>query len=359
MPAYDTIESEDQAAQLIARYFPEAARRLARGNVEDFARIAVFLESKQRVLDELEQLEQLLVAELARRRAAAGAAIYERGGIVSPDDQKRLLTTVLDRWDQGFGFNSMVNYVPETDPIDFGAESMVVTARGRERAPATFAELKGVLPEGTTPQLSGFVAPPAFRRALLRLGYHWRDPGAGDVHGDMTHRIQWFAITSAYQANRLPLGTFPLYLFQKLASPVCWNERFKADGCPNVGARALWDLLCDCFHETLQQDPAGVGPYSAPGSYRSPVAMQADLTAKRVESRTQTFKDLLESRRLHVLRAILGRRRLRFTEKTAKAVEYAASAAAADGPTLTIAVDYEGPGKTHEMDGKIVFKGRA
>jgi hypothetical protein len=152
--------------------------------------------------------------------------------------------------------------------------------------------------------VTGFAAPSLFRLALLRLGYHWKDPGAGPVHGDMTHRLQWYAICSAQSS--IGLRVSPLYLFQKLASPETWNEQASFDGGGHVGGRALWDFICDCFLDPLQKDPSGVGPYCDAASYRSPVSLQRDLTTKEYLPAVQ---------RLPLLRRIMARKKARIQTK--------------------------------------------
>ena len=189
-------------------------------------------------------------------------------------------------------------------------------------------------PLGKAPTITGFAAPTLFRVALLRLGYHWKDPGAGEVHGDITHRLQWFAITSAYQGIGIKVN--PLYLLQKLASPETWNPQFHAPYSTGTDGRALGDFVCDCFVDPGQPNP--VGPSSSVASYRSPVNLQRDLSTKDGAAE-------LGLSQLPLLRMIVTRKKAAITQKF-KAL----------GDRKAVAViEYVGPEQTADMDGRVAF----
>ena len=322
----DVLKNTDHAAELIRQYFPLAARRLADGNIHDFARIAYFLEQPDKVIDELKKLEDTL----QERFMAKFGKVFDKDPTkyLSKDQTKGLLTSYLNEWDSGFGFNSLSNQTAQPFSVDFLDQNISVRQTNGP-PPRDFDSLKRVLPIGATPTITGFAAPPLFRLALLRLGYHWKDPGAGDLHGDITHRLQWFAITSAYQG--LGITVNPLYLFQKLASPVTWNPEFSAGYSNGAAGRALWDFVCDCF-AGLQPDP--VGPTSSSASYRSPVNLQRDLTTNCEKSQD-----------LPLLRRIITRKKLAMRDKVQ---------ALAGRKTVAI-VEYTGADKTAVMDGQVAF----
>jgi hypothetical protein len=150
------------------------------------------------------------------------------------------------------------------------------------------------------------------------------------VHGDITHRLQWFAITSAYQ--RIGIKVSPLYLFQKLASPETWNPQFHAPYSTGTAGRALWDLICDCFVQKLQPDP--VGPTADAESYRSPVNLQRDLTSS-----------CKNSEELPLLRRIITRKKFALRAKE-EALQRRVQVAL---------IDYVGPEKISAMNGQVAF----
>ncbi len=322
----DVLASEVQAERLIRQYFPLVDRYLAVETIRDFARIAYFLEQPNEVLVEFRKLEEVLQERFRQKHGNYNPdpKVYMR-----PDMTKGILTSYLNEWDRSFGFNTLSNETQKTFPIDFQREQVSITTQRGSVSPTSMEGVRDLLPTGRTPTITGFASPTLFRIGLLRLGYHWKDPGAGPVHGDITHRLQWFAITSAYQ--RLGIRVAPLYLFQKLASPETWNPEFHAPYSTGSAGRALWDFLCDCFTEA-QPDP--VGPTSAPESYRSPVNMQRDLTSV-----------CPNSDQVPLLRRIISRKKFAMRAKE-EALQRRESVAI---------VDYEGPNKTTEMVGKVAF----
>ena len=321
----DVLENTQQTVDLIRTYFPQT-RLLADRTIEDFAKVACFLERPERVAVELQKLETALRARFAVKASTPFDPIARAH--FNPEMNKGLLTSYLNEWDAKFGFNSLANKTEVTFPINFPEQHIAVTSTSG--APGrSVGNLQSVLPQGRTPTITGFAAPPLFRLALLRLGYHWKDPGAGDVHGDITHRLQWFAITSAF--DDLNISVTPLYLFQKLASPETWNPEFHAPYSSGSAGRALWDFICDCF---TQAQPNPVGPTCSPASYRSPVNLQRDLTT------TSTL-----SAGVPLLRRIIARKKLVMREKLI----------AATGRRTIAVIDYTGPDKTADMDGSVAF----
>lgn len=317
--------NEHNAKTLIVNRFPKL--NIHRYSVKDYAQIGLFLEDRARVTRELEELEERLRQAFQKHTEVAYAGPDKHNQQLTPLNLKRLLTKVLDDWDQGFHFNSLT-CMKHYSPIDLN-QLGIAAMQGENNLPleastlrqtldsGQFAALANTLPTGSTPVLSGFVQPKLFRLGLLRLGYHWRDPGAGETHGDMTHRLQWFAITSAFRAGRLELNLNPLYLFQSLGTDSTWNENF-CDSPPNTnsGPRALWDFLCDCFVRGVQDDKDNIGPFCELSSYRSPVSLQWDLAHKAVAtvvSKLQEQSDNYESplKALTLLRAIIAKRTLK------------------------------------------------
>jgi len=66
---------------------------------------------------------------------------------------------------------------------------------------------KGVRPHGQTTTYLGFVEPDLFRAELTK-GRQWKDPTVPVAHGEFTHRIQWYMITTTLQ---LPQGDWTAF----------------------------------------------------------------------------------------------------------------------------------------------------
>ncbi len=77
-----------------------------------------------------------------------------------------------------------------------------------------------------------FVSAESFR-AQLKLGRHWKDPGVPGMHGEYTHRIQWFLLVNALGHDI----ESPVKLFMQIGAVVDPNESNKPHG--------LWDALFD------------------------------------------------------------------------------------------------------------------
>lgn len=81
----------------------------------------------------------------------------------------------------------------------------------------------------------GFVQPKAFNQQLVKRS-HWKDPGAQEIHGEFTHRIQWYAITR----QLFPKEEKAMKVFEAIGKyPEAWTRP------SNRGKLYLWDALCD------------------------------------------------------------------------------------------------------------------
>lgn len=70
----------------------------------------------------------------------------------------------------------------------------------------------------------------------IATGQHWKDVGASPLHGEYTHRLQWFVVAEASTIPRNKVGE----VFRKVGQ---FREQSQlADG---FGQRDLWPRLCD------------------------------------------------------------------------------------------------------------------
>lgn len=84
------------------------------------------------------------------------------------------------------------------------------------------------------------------------------DYGAGVVHGELSHRLQWAAIIRYIQANAGLFTHTPWQLYQQMSSPPFAGGRIASDS-------SMWGSTVDA--NTLQHE----------GNYRSPATLQRDL----------------------------------------------------------------------------------
>ncbi|MEY4748935.1 MAG: hypothetical protein RIQ60_1149 [Pseudomonadota bacterium] len=86
---------------------------------------------------------------------------------------------------------------------------------------------------GKAVTLPGFVPPMAFRQELLAKARHFKDPGVSTLHGEFTHRIQWY-IVCEYAAQSKLLEHAPADIFKACARPVF---------CEGFNNSSVWDLV--------------------------------------------------------------------------------------------------------------------
>ncbi len=86
------------------------------------------------------------------------------------------------------------------------------------------------------PTYHGFVDAAQFRRQLA-MRMHWKDPGAGSVHGEFTHRIQWYAVGKGLFAD----GEMAADVFSSIG-------HFSGTRQWGKFTLTLWDALCDRFN---------------------------------------------------------------------------------------------------------------
>jgi hypothetical protein len=88
---------------------------------------------------------------------------------------------------------------------------------------------------GKAVTLPGFVPPMVFRQDLLAKARHFKDPSVGVLHGEFTHRIQWY-IVCEYAAQTKLLDHAPADLFKACARPVF---------CQGFKDTSVWDLVLE------------------------------------------------------------------------------------------------------------------
>lgn len=182
--------------------------------VEKFARMGALLEDEEQVLKLLGVLEEELSQEYKK-------ILLERLKEAKQNQTGKYyhaLRNVLDRQESIYGFNAAEGlFTKKPDPLT----------------------------------LTGIVPPEVFSNVLLKLGYHWKDPGAGVEHGEYTHRIQWYMFTKSSQSN----GIHALEMFKAMGDPACCTEILDKDQ-KTQKLITMWDYIVDCFDGTAESVPA-------------------------------------------------------------------------------------------------------
>jgi hypothetical protein len=233
----------------------------------DIAAVCAFLSDRQKVLAGLKNLEDTLVARLqAMTELKTNIAATKGQGRADlfVFKTRKLLSGVLDEEEQRNGFNGAVTTLRKlhTDAQYVDAQHGKVTfAADKPENPvlynpgnAKIDALKPIeLPKGA-PTLTGILTK-SFNPILLKNGYHWKDPGAGDSHGEFTHRLQWYVLTKAWNNGVTAANT---------ASQVFTAMGFLAAGGGNpakgaTGAQTvyLWEMVCDCFQAGTTEANSG------------------------------------------------------------------------------------------------------
>lgn len=127
-----------------------------------------------------------------------------------------------------------------------------------------------------TPTLTGFVRPDNFKAHLLQPGYHWKDPGVGVMHGEFSHRIQWYIVTQRNLTAKI-LKWPPLKIFEEFAQPNCSG---------NMGT--IWDDIVDATTKTDFRTPDKLHSYlNDPEQLKDD---NVDLLAQLISGRTAKRK---------------------------------------------------------------------
>lgn len=125
----------------------------------------------------------------------------------------KVLSGFLTEYEAGQGFNQGT-YDFETKN-KLGADVMLKTLPGKAVT------------------LPGFVPPMAFRNELLAKARHFKDPGVGVLHGEFTHRIQWYLVCEHAQSSG-SLHHPPADIFKACARP---------GFCQGFNNSSVWDMV--------------------------------------------------------------------------------------------------------------------
>lgn len=237
---------------------------------DDYLSISEFLIDEDRVIWALGTLNEKCVDNF-KKKAATGIIkwedIYEGDRTATKPfgtmKFRKVLTDVLEDNEAVWGFNEGAK-LKSASSLDSATRARKLTVKDGtlavEDGPGGYFQRGDVLPKGV-PKLNDFVDPDDFRNFLLQFKYQFKDPGAGADHGEFTHRLQWFAICAACDAQDLALHNRPADLFCFLCNAYCVAKTMKPPEGKNFG---LWDCLVDAFRPSLGK------AYPTSDDFRSP-----------------------------------------------------------------------------------------
>ncbi|ACB36335.1 hypothetical protein Lcho_4083 [Leptothrix cholodnii SP-6] len=223
--------------------------------VDDYCAIAAFLARPALVLKTLEVLEAELVLRMKKdQKTASGVSSYTPSDMTRKGHQidcvfktHKLLSGALAEVEFAHGFNNpgiqshlhSNAYVLAKGEGGFVNKQWDPQERGRSS--------KDPLPlPGGVPTSMGNVGSQDFNRVLLRHGYQFKDVGAGNDHGEYSHRLQWYAIMTACNVTHtLALANTPLQIFKSLGSVFTRGNVVPAK--PDIHFIYLWETIFDCF----------------------------------------------------------------------------------------------------------------
>ncbi len=277
---------------------------------DDCAEICSFLSDQARVVTELQALNTAIrnkleapgaSGEVQGVRAKIEGVINRTGGYDDPTrgvgqgeptkvfKTHKVLSGVLDEAEQAAGFNGAQAKL-HTTAQTAGDKSNAIAFGAHDPQGAWQAHVPPNTPVGKLPQVNLPSAAPtltgilikSFNPILLKNGFHWKDPGAdARIHGEFTHRLQWYAVVQAKTNARLNLINTPLQIFKSMGYLFAGADNavnFPGEGGVLINATTkvyLWELLCDCF-AVDQRESTPTKPWSE--TFNCPNVLQTFLS---------------------------------------------------------------------------------
>jgi hypothetical protein len=203
-----------------------------------WCQLGAFLTRKPEVLRAMEKLDNLMFEKLCKKKGLNPNAVpnrkmvteaysaYQQGNTyllcqLAKSDVSHLLSDILTEKEKAFHFKTNVGRSQE--------EAAISSAVGATRTTLPDTREK-------VPTYHGFVQPADFRLQLEKKT-HWKDPGAQLIHGEYTHRLQWFAVFSELWST----GATASNVFASIGK---YPATFASQTSPGADLY-LWDALCD------------------------------------------------------------------------------------------------------------------
>ncbi len=202
----------------------------------DWCKLGSFLTDPDLVIEAMAHLDEAMFTKLSGKRGnlpqnkAAMAPVYAAYYAAPVRDM-----TVLGKGDVS---HVLAEVLTETELANDFKTEMGTTQRDILAAPPAGTPANATPAAGNprVPTYHGFVQPAAFMLQLERQT-HWKDPGAQMIHGEFTHRLQWYAAI-----RHAPCDKAAAKVFRAIGKFKTPYDRGGRQGPPNL---YLWDALCD------------------------------------------------------------------------------------------------------------------
>jgi hypothetical protein len=209
---------------------------------DDFARIASLLTDEKKCLTYLKRLNDALIQQAKNanifNEMTKGSGLFgfgERNKLASP---KNLGKAPAQFKGSVGNIEGVTLKRHKQHKVLSGFLTMYEAKRGFNKGSYSF-DIKGKdvkAPENETATLPGFLFPQDFRQHLLARARHFKDPTVSTLHGEFTHRLQWYLVCE-YMDEEKNFKHSPAELFQACANPV-WCFKGNPDS-----AGGIWDLV--------------------------------------------------------------------------------------------------------------------
>ncbi len=243
------------ATPVTADYMGATIPIAADPNFADFALMGAYLSEpdyREKIKLALRELEGEMTAQIGgfwfRDKSKAAIAHFRDKGPTTPKDPNfsKLLTKALANFEGRHGFT-----VPEKLP--------------------TFA---------------GFVYGNVFKETIQN-GMHFKDIGAGEKHGEFTHRLQWYAVVNAGALQTVPKHQAGA-VFKAIAR---WLNKRRNDSAATSSLIQLWNYMFD-MNAPLAAEGGGL----TPDDWRSPENFNGWLTSDAEPDFCPLLRSFLRSR---------------------------------------------------------------
>jgi hypothetical protein len=252
VPRLRGMQSEEQVGENLKACFGPAIAAPTNIHFADWCRLGSFLSDPTEMFQAMHALDLAMYDRLCKNRLATK---------VEGVEGRKMVTSAY----HDYCFNNKPGQpkpsvaMPNKDTLDKSVVSRLLSEvlstfeaeNGFEFETGDYqATGKVDIPDRTTPvnakvhvsTYHGFVQAQDFNLQLTKRS-HWKDPGAEQRHGEFTHRLQWYAVTSRLFMDAGHAAT----VFESIGK--C-KAAFARPG-PNAGFLYLWDALCD---RTNQKD---------------------------------------------------------------------------------------------------------
>lgn len=208
---------EERTKTLIKQVLGSKYNDLDGAIIDDFVALSTHL-TKETIIKHLTNLDRdlkkALVAKQKTARVNSDSKFFTGEGV---------LFTLLAKWAQENGFNQGGKVFVKKESNSNNTRELID------------------LPK-TIPDIGNILTPRVFTNLLLRYGYFAKDPGAGALHSDFTHTLQFYVLIEENKINKFLNHSF-IELYKFMGSEKCVNFGKGTDSYISV-----FEILFDRFY---------------------------------------------------------------------------------------------------------------